>query len=164
MKLVYNETDGNVPLNQWIQERQRASDMFYFWNLIMRFQKLILIFLRSLRTHNFILYINSLVHLIKYAFILDRKCYSRWLSVHIKDLLEIPGSHENVYEEFIKGNFVVQKMNRKFSDMGLDQAHEQNNNVIKHTSKGIQTDLTSLKTFVGPLCIILMRKYALLAS
>ena len=87
------------------------------------------------------------------------KCYSRWLSVHIKDLLEIPGSHENVYEEFINGNFVVQKTNRKFSAMGLDQAHEQNNNVIKHTSKGIQTDLTSLMTFVGPEIAMLLDQY-----
>ena len=76
-----------------------------------------------------------------------------------KGILEIPGSHENVYEEFINGNFVVQKTNRKFSAKGLDQAHEHNDSVIKHTSKGIQTDLTSLMTFVGPEIALLLDQY-----
>ena len=90
---------------------------------------------------------------------MDRTSYSRWLSVHIKDLVEIPHHHEDVYQEFLKGNFVVQKTNRKFSSMGLDQAHEQNNNIIKSTSNGIQTDLTTLMTFVGPEIAMLLDQY-----
>ena len=54
MKLAYDKCDENLPLDEWIQRQEGASDMFYFWNLIMRFQKLILIFIRSLRTQNFI--------------------------------------------------------------------------------------------------------------
>ena len=55
MKLAYDKCDENLPFNEWIQRQEGVSDMFYFWNLIMRFQKLILILIRSLRTQNFIL-------------------------------------------------------------------------------------------------------------
>ena len=33
--------------------------------------------------------------------------------------------------EFRKGNFVVQKSHRAFSSIPIDQAHEQNNKVVK---------------------------------
>ena len=36
-----------------------------------------------------------------------------------------------IADEFAKGNFVVQKTNRLFSRMAIDQAHEQNNAAIK---------------------------------
>ena len=37
----------------------------------------------------------------------------------------------NVYKEFCSGNFVVQKAINPFSAIALDQAHEQNNAIIK---------------------------------
>lgn len=39
--------------------------------------------------------------------------------------------HPEVAREFHKGNFVVHKSRREFSAMAIDQAHEQNNAVIK---------------------------------
>ena len=37
----------------------------------------------------------------------------------------------NIFHEFLRGRFTVQKMGLVFSNMGADQAHEQNNQVIK---------------------------------
>ena len=42
MKLAYDKCDENLPFDEWIQRQEGASDM------------LILIFIRSLRTQNFI--------------------------------------------------------------------------------------------------------------
>lgn len=42
--------------------------------------------------------------------------------------------HPEVAREFHKGNFVVHKSRREFSAMAIDQAHEQNNTVIKGES------------------------------
>ncbi len=39
--------------------------------------------------------------------------------------------HPQIYEEFLKGYFKVQKTNHSFSKIAIDQAHEQNNAVIK---------------------------------
>ena len=36
-----------------------------------------------------------------------------------------------IFEEFTRGNFTVKKSNRTFSSIGIDQAHEQNNKVVK---------------------------------
>ena len=40
-------------------------------------------------------------------------------------------SARNIFHEFLRGRFTVQKMGLVFSNMGADQAHEQNNQVIK---------------------------------
>ena len=40
MKLAYDKCDENLPFDEWIQRQEGASDMFYFWNLIMRFQEI----------------------------------------------------------------------------------------------------------------------------
>ena len=58
--------------------------------------------------------------------------YSRWLPVNIRDMEELPNKHPHVNEEFSKGGkFTVQKTTNTFSSIPLDQAHEQNNELIK---------------------------------
>ena len=37
----------------------------------------------------------------------------------------------DVYEQFKEGKFMIQKTNREFSAIAIDQAHEQNNAIIK---------------------------------
>ena len=67
----------------------------------------------------------------KYIFSLNHYNYARWLSAHVNDLMRLPITNQRLYEEFLAGNFVFQKSNNSFSAMALDQAHEQNNAVIK---------------------------------
>ena len=43
----------------------------------------------------------------------------------------MPSNHPTIFEEFKRGFFTVKNGNRKFSNIGVDQAHEQNNKVIK---------------------------------
>ena len=45
--------------------------------------------------------------------------------------MELPTTHPEIAEEFRAGNFTVRKTNRPFSDIPVDQAHEQNNAAIK---------------------------------
>ena len=59
---------------------------------------------------------------------LDHVQYFRWMSVFLKDLDNLPTSLLN---EFVRGNFTVNKTVRVFSGMGIDQAHEQNNKCVK---------------------------------
>ena len=39
----------------------------------------------------------------------------------------LPQKHPQLYAEFVKGNFVVQRSAHKFSLIGKDQSHEQSN-------------------------------------
>ena len=44
---------------------------------------------------------------------------------------ELPNRQPNVTKEFCDGNFVVRKTGRVFSSIAIDQAHKQNNVLIK---------------------------------
>ncbi len=46
--------------------------------------------------------------------------YACWLSIYIKDMVQLPELHPEIYREFTKGNFVVQQ-----------STHEQTNKILK---------------------------------
>lgn len=90
-----------------------------------------LTFVRSIRSGDFALYLESIEQLLPYVFALDHTHYSRWLPVHVRDMRNLEKDHPMVHQEFLVGKFVVTKTSRKFSAMALDQCHEQNNAMIK---------------------------------
>jgi len=61
---------------------------------------------------------------------LDHTNYWRWIPVHLRDMLELSMTPW-IAQEFHAGNFMVQKTNRPFSAIPVEQAHEQNNAAIK---------------------------------
>lgn len=117
--------------NDW--ERQMCSKypMFSFWNTVITMELNMLSFVRSLREANFEQYVITCKRFMPYMFALDHVHYARWLSVHLKDMELLPHTHPDIYEEFKKGAFVATKSKRGFSNIALDQAHEQENCRIK---------------------------------
>lgn len=75
--------------------------------------------------------LKSLDLLLPWFFALDHVNYSRWLSVHVRDLACMPETNPALSAEFQAGKFVANKTGRPFSSMGLDQAHEQVNAELK---------------------------------
>ena len=55
----------------------------------------------------FNLYVQVIDELCGWLFIFDQTHYSRWLPLHVKDMVELEKKHPHVLEEFRKGNFVV---------------------------------------------------------
>ena len=51
-------------------------------------------------------------------------------TVRIQDLLSLSITSPQLYQEFERGNFVVQVSGREFSRMHYDKAHEQSNKTI----------------------------------
>ena len=68
--------------------------------------------------------------MLPWMFALDHTHYSRWLPVFLEDLKKL-NKNKAVYQNFLQGFFTVSRSNRKFSRMGIDQAHEQNNKIVK---------------------------------
>ena len=64
-------------------------------------------------------------------FALDHIQYARWMSVFLADLQQIHLKYPSVFEAFKKGYFTVKNSSRIFSNIGADQAHEQNNKLVK---------------------------------
>ena len=84
-----------------------------------------------MREGNFELFVKILILLVIWFFIFDHYNYARWLSVHIQDLLSLPITCPQLYQEFERGNFVVEISSREFSRIDYDQAHKQSNKTIK---------------------------------
>ena len=70
------------------------------------------------------------------------------------DLKSLQSNHPGIFKELCQRKFTINKSGKPFSSMGIDQAHEQNNNLVK--IDGGATDLLNgnaalLKwTVVGP--------------
>ena len=125
------------PFEEWCVQQAKASVHFDFWFKTLSLQLLLLRFIRSLCEGNFQLYVESLTQIIPWMFALDHTHYSRWLSVHIRDMMILPEKHPLVLAEFKSGRFVVHKTSNKFSAMALDQCHEQNNGIVKGSGGAI---------------------------
>ena len=61
---------------------------------------------------------------------MDRVNYARWLTIHLRDMASLQKFHPNIAEEFKNGNFNVRKTSKAFSNMTIDQGHEQNSAVV----------------------------------
>ena len=57
--------------------------------------------------------------------------YARWLPVHLRDMMLLPILSPSTEGKFRDGCFVVHKTRNKFSGLAIDQAHEQNNALVK---------------------------------
>ena len=73
---------------------------------------------------------------LKCFFALDHTNYTRWLTIHASDLISLPTTHPDVYQQMLKGFFSFAKTKRPFSRMALGQIHQENNKIIKGVGGG----------------------------
>lgn len=125
----------NQTFDEWRSSKEKLFPMFRYWSNCLDMELLMLMFVRAHRSASYDLYINSLKAFLPWFFSVDFYNYSRWLPVFIRDLSLLPQQHPKLYEAFKNGLFVVQKANRKFSAIGTDEAHEQNNGILKGISQ-----------------------------
>ena len=126
-------TENVPPFPERCKDQASKIPQFQLWNMTLTFELLIILILeRSFRQSDFRQYTAALMPITPWMFALDRNYYSRWLPVHIRDMVQLPKKHPHVYKEFSKGGkFTVQKTTNTFSSIPLDQAHEKNNELIK---------------------------------
>ena len=128
----YQENEPSaLSFDEWCEKQCQEQPQFKYWTIALYLELLVLQFVRSIRERNFKLYNQSLSQIIPWLFALDHINYARWLPVHIADMLNLIRSHPDVYFEFMKGHFAVQKTNKVFSAISIDQCHEQMNKLVK---------------------------------
>ena len=109
---------------------------FQFWDLVLRFHKLILVFVSAIRDRDLLLYIDTLEKILPFMFALDKPNYARWASVNLHDLKTQTPEFRRQYSDI----FALFVTLRPFSGMPTDQNGE---NLIKRwKSVGGQSDLT----------------------
>ena len=77
------------------------------------------------------MYVDSVYKMLPWFFALNHTNYARWLPVHVRDMRELHKKAPQVEEAFKEGLFTVVKTRRRFSAIAIDQAHEQNNAMVK---------------------------------
>ncbi len=113
----------------WESQMAQRSPTFQFWNMILKYETLIMIFIRAHRAKQFSLYVEVLEALVPLFFALDHVNYARWVPIHLRDMKSLPSAIREQFEQ--KGNWVISKTNNKFSTIPIDQAHEQENKNVK---------------------------------
>ena len=108
--------------------------MFDYWFNVLRSIKIVFLIIRSFREVNIDLPVTSFELMVLLFFSLDHVHYSRWVSVFIQDLKLFPVKLPSLYDEFKKGNFVVNTRGNSFSKITVGQAQEHNNKKIKSVS------------------------------
>lgn len=130
-KYTSAEEGDKLEFREWIKQRSEQIPHFQYWSLTLHLELNVLLLVRSQREGNFPLYVDALEAIVPWFFSLDHTNYARWLLVHIRDLSTLEVCHPQLYSEFCTGNFVTYKINHYFSAIALDQAHEQNNLLVK---------------------------------
>ena len=110
---------------------KKAKCVFIVHNHRLDFNINVLIFVKSIREKDYNLCISSLKQVVKLYYACDHYLYACRVRVFLYDLVNLPSTSSHLHKCFSDGTFTFQKSNRKFPLMGIDQAHEQNNRVIK---------------------------------
>jgi hypothetical protein len=155
--------EATTSFDEWCTDRAAQSVHFDYWFKVMSLEIMLLLYVRSIREGDFDLYVQSLAQLMPWFFALDHIHYSRWLSVHIRDMMILSEKHPDILEAFRSGQFEVNKTSNKFSAMAIDQCHEQNNAVIKGSggAVGLTDNPAALRrwTVAGPEVIRLITEF-----
>ena len=88
-------------------------------------------FIRNQRQGNWPGTSESIEMLCPYFFAFGHTNCSRWVPVFLRDMAQLPALHLDVHDNFMKGHFVVQRSEKKFSLMGLDQSQEHSIRMLK---------------------------------
>ena len=104
---------------------------FKYWSIIIDLELLLCHFVRSLREGDFALYVQVCDELCSWCHVMEHTNYTRWLRVHVHDMVQLLKKHPTIHAEFLKENFVVQQSPHKFSLIAKDQAHEQSNKILQ---------------------------------
>ena len=128
----FREEKENISFGEWKSNMEERSPQFQFWSLTLKIELDYLLFLRSIRSRNFELYVLSIAKILPWLFALDHYHYARWLSIHLHDMQRLEQTDPQIHHKFcMKGNFVVSRRKKSFSSMGIDQRHEQLNKNLK---------------------------------
>ena len=121
--------EGSTTIQTWNSEKSLPSPQFKFWSIVIELELTVLSSVGSKRKANFQLYIDTLAKLVPLFFTLHHHNYSRWLPVHLNDMVSLPERHPQVHVEFLHGNFTINKTENISSAHAIDHAYEQNNAV-----------------------------------
>ena len=130
--LTAMETDHlKERLEEFDKEMKSRNLLFKFTRDYMKFVACILMFLRATREGDWKLHLESLKALTKYFFAHDCLDYARLVPLYLAQMEKIEDDDPDIYNEFMQGNFCVNKNEIPFGAIGADHAIEHVNKMMK---------------------------------
>ena len=109
---------------------------YAYWTNYMRMVEILLGFIRANREGNWQLHVDTFAVMLPWLTIYDHTNYARWGPVYVADMKGLPQTAPEVFREFLEGNFVIKRSNKRFNQVPMDQATEWMNRMCK-LSNGI---------------------------
>ncbi len=120
-----NECNGlPEPIQAWEERLSATAPTMHYWKTVTDYLLINCRFVRAQRIGDWPLALSAFKDLCPYFFILGHTNYARWLPVFLRDMARLPLIHPSVHDAFLQGKFVVQRSNKKFSLMALDQSQD----------------------------------------
>lgn len=99
------DPDQELSLEDWAENNMSQSPTFYFWLLVLNLECLLLNFVKSMRQKNYEYFVRCLITMLPWFFVFDHTNYARWLSVHLKDLIDLKFTAPSIDALFKAGTF-----------------------------------------------------------
>ncbi|KAL8625684.1 hypothetical protein ACOMHN_043959 [Nucella lapillus] len=122
------------PTDVWEQRLIDASPTISYWTTVREYLLINCHFVKGQRQGDWPLTLSACENLCSWFFVFGHTNYARWLPVFLQNMARLPDLHPSVHAEFMEGNFVVQRSEKKFSMMGLDQSQEHSIQFLKEDS------------------------------
>ena len=133
---------------KFVKCNSTTKQTFAFWSSYCDMVGILLLFIRSIREGNWEMHLASIRSMLPWIFAYDRVNYSRYLPVYWMEMHDLGHTHPLIYQQFMEGEFVVQRSEKPFAQMPCDQTIEQTANRDSKT-KGGMTGFTTSKGTVN---------------
>ncbi len=115
------------------KKKEAQSQLFTFVRIYMKMVLLIYTFIRATCDGLWELHLSSLDALCKYFFAYDNQKYARLVPLYLAEMATLRDTDPNIHQEFMDGNFAVNKNQIPFCAIGVDHALEHINRIMKVT-------------------------------
>ena len=132
-----SQTDQILGQLEDMDTAKGSSTMYQFWNHYIKSVSIVLSFIRSERTGNWQLYLDSMMAMLPVFSAYDRNNYSRWLPVYLSDMITLEDTAPQVHGEFVQGKFSINRTGKSFAGVSVDQVLEQTLNRDSKSSSGL---------------------------
>ena len=130
-QLIWSPHETTV---MWEKRLVSYAPTFGYWKTVHDYLSINSSFVRGQRAGDWPLTLNACYNLCPWFFAFGHTNYARWMSVFLKDMACLHEAHPNVHKAIMDGKFVVQRGNKKFSLMSVDQSQEHSIKLLKDTA------------------------------
>ena len=117
---------------KYLDEKNGNNPMFAFTRQYMVLILEMLVFLKSVRIADWELHLASLKSFCKYFFAFDKYVYARLIPLYIADMQQVKVNDPDFYQEFMNGNWIVNKNpNVPFCCLGAEHGLQPVNRMMK---------------------------------